>query len=55
MFGKKLLFYFVASTIIAMVAQALGANFGVVLFASFIGPAVILLTVAVLRYNGWLQ
>jgi hypothetical protein len=54
MFGKSLLFYFVTSTIIAVVAQVLGAGIIVVLFASFVGPPVILLSVAVMRYNGWL-
>ena len=52
--GKNLLFYFVAGTLIAMAAQALGANFVVVLVASSIGPAVLLLAVAILRYNGQL-
>lgn len=50
--GKNLLFYFVAGTIIATVAQFLGAGFVVVLIASMIGPAVLLLAVAILRYNG---
>ena len=52
--GKNLLYYFVAGTVIAIAAQALGANFVVVLFASIIGPAVLLLVVAILRYNGHL-
>ena len=50
--GKNLLYYFVAGTLIAMVAQALGANFMVVLITSSIGPVVGLLVVAILRYNG---
>ena len=50
--GKNLLYYFVAGTIIAMVAQGFGASIVVVLFASSIGPAVLLLAVAILRYNG---
>ena len=50
--GKNLLYYFVAGTVIAMVAQGLGASFVFVLFASAIGPAVLLLAVAILRYNG---
>ena len=50
--GKNLLFYFVAGTVIAVVAQGLGAGFGVVFVASSIGPAVLLLGVAILRYNG---
>ena len=52
--GKNLLYYFVAGTLIALVAQGLGANFVVVLAASMIGPAVLLLAVAILRYNGQL-
>ncbi len=51
MFGKNLFFYFVASTVIAVAAQLLGASFIVVLVASFLGPPVILLTLAVMRYN----
>ena len=52
--GKSLLFYFVSSTVIALVAQALGAGLGVVLFASLVGPSLILVVVAVMRYNKWL-
>ena len=54
MFGKNLLFYIVASTIIALVARVLGAGIVVVLFVSLIGPPLILLSLAVMRYNGWL-
>ncbi len=54
MFGKNLLFYIVASTIFALVTQALGADIIVVLFSSLIGPPVILLALALIRYNGWL-
>ena len=43
MFGKNLLFYFVAGTIMSVVAQVLGANIGIVLSAGFLGPPVILL------------
>ena len=50
--GKNLLYYFVAGTIIAVVAERLGAGLGVVFMASSIGPAVLLLAVAILRYNG---
>ena len=49
--GKNLLFYTVASAIISVVAQALGANIGVVLMASLLGPPVILLALAIVRYN----
>jgi hypothetical protein len=51
MFGKNLLFYLVASTIIALVAGGLGAGIGIVIFASFLGPPVILLALAILRYS----
>ena len=54
MFGKNLLFYFVASALIALVAEVLGASIVVVLFASLLGPPVILLAIALMRYNGWL-
>ncbi|MDO8751681.1 MAG: hypothetical protein Q7K03_11175 [Dehalococcoidia bacterium] len=49
--GKNLLFYTVASTVIALVAQVLGASMGVVLMASLLGPPVILLALAIVRYN----
>ncbi len=54
MFGKVMLFYTVASTAIALVAQALGASIGVVLFASFLVPPVLHLAVVVARYRGLL-
>ena len=50
--GKNLLYYFVVGTVIAIAAQGLGASFVVVFFASAIGPAVLLLAVAILRYRG---
>ena len=52
--GKNLLYYFVAGTFIMLVAQGFGANIVVVLAASTIGPAVLLLAVAILRYHGQL-
>ena len=54
MFGKNLLFYFVASTIIALVAEALGASIAIVPGVSLLGPPTILLVLAVIRYNHWL-
>ncbi len=51
MFGKNLVFYFVSSTIIAIVAQKLGASIGVVLLASLLGPPAILLAMAMMRYK----
>ena len=49
MLGKNIIFYFVASTVIALAAQSLGANIGIVMFASLLGPPVILLAMAVMR------
>lgn len=40
---RDLIFYTVASAIIALVAQLLGASLGVVLFSSLLIPPVILL------------
>ncbi|MBI4199351.1 MAG: hypothetical protein HY535_02605 [Chloroflexi bacterium] len=54
MFGKNAVFYLVASTITGVVAQALGADIGVVLFASLLVPPVILLAIALIRYWGWI-
>ena len=54
MWGKNLLFYFVTSTIVYYVAVALGASFVVAFLASIGGPAAILLTVQIMRWNGWL-
>ena len=54
MFAKNLLFYTVASAIVAIVAQALGASMAVVLISSAIIPPALLLAVLILRYNGWL-
>jgi hypothetical protein len=52
MFGKNLVFYTVASAIVGVVAQALGANIGIVLISSLLIPPVLLLAVLILRYNG---
>ena len=49
---KNLLFYMVASAVIALIAQLVGASLGVVLFASLVGPPVLLLIVGIMRYNG---
>ena len=48
---KKLLSYFITGAVIAMAALRLGASFEVVLLASLIGPAVLLLAVTILRQN----
>ena len=54
MLGKNLVFYAVAGTIVAVVTQALGASIGVVLFSSLVIPPALILSVLILRYNGWL-
>ncbi len=54
MFTKNLLFYFVAGSAIAFVAQAAGANIGIVIFASMVAPPTMLLAIALMRYNRWL-
>ena len=54
MFTKNLLFYAVAGTIVGVVAQALGASLGVVLFSSLIVPPALILGFIILRHNGWL-
>ncbi|MFQ5859977.1 MAG: hypothetical protein ACE5IG_00310 [Dehalococcoidia bacterium] len=48
---RNILYYFVAGTIIALVAQALGANLLVASAAAILGPAVLLLALAI--YNYW--
>jgi hypothetical protein len=52
MLGKNLVFYTVASAIVGVVAQALGANIGIVLMSSLLIPPAILLSVLILHYNG---
>ena len=52
--GKRLVFYFVTSTVVYYGAAALGAGFGVAVIASMIGPAAILLTVQIIKWNGWI-
>ena len=51
MLGKNMLYYLVASTVIAAVAQVLTNNTFVVLMASLVGPPMILLALAIYRYN----
>jgi len=48
---KNIVFYTVASSLIALIAQAAGASLAVVLFASLAGPPFLLLIIAVMRYN----
>ena len=54
MFLKNLVFYAVAGTIVAVVAQALGASMAIVFLSSLVIPPMLILGVLLLRYNGWL-
>ncbi len=49
---KNFVFYTVASTVIAMIAQIAGASLGVVLFAALVGPPALLLVAAIMHYKG---
>jgi hypothetical protein len=49
---KNLVFYTVASTLIALILQIAGASLGVILCASLVGPPVLLLIIGIMRYNG---
>ena len=46
---KELVFYSIAGTVIAVIAQLLGASLAVVLFTSLLIPPVILLIVRIVR------
>jgi hypothetical protein len=48
---KNMIFYSVVGGIIAAVLQAFNADLGVVLFASLIGPPILLLAIRIIRYN----
>ena len=52
MFGKIALFYLIVGTLIGGIAQSLGVDIFVSMFASVVGPAAILVGVGVLRYTG---
>ena len=54
MLGKNLVFYAVAGTIVAVVAQVLGASIGVVFMSSLVIPPALILSFLILRHNGWL-
>lgn len=49
---KNLVFYTVAGSVIAFMAQIAGASLPVVLLLSLTGPPAILLAIAILRYKG---
>lgn len=49
---KNLVFYTVAGSVIAFMAQMAGVSLPVVLLLSLTGPPAILLAIAILRYKG---
>ncbi len=49
---KNFVFYTIAGSVLALIAQAAGASLPVVLLSSLLGPPLILLTIAILRYKG---
>jgi len=46
---KELIFYTIASTVIALIAQALHASLALTIFAALLIPPVILLVIRVIR------
>lgn len=48
---KSAVFYMVAGTVIALVAQVAGASLPVVILSSFVGPPFLLLVIAIIRYS----
>ena len=48
---NNLLFYTIAGSVIAFIAQAAGASLTVTLLSSFLGPPFLLLLIAILRYK----
>ena len=50
MLTKNIVFYAVAATVIALIAQVAGASLTVILFSSLLGPPVILLIIRIIRY-----
>jgi len=49
---KSFVFYTVAGSVIALIAQIAGASLPVVLISSLLGPALLLLILGILRYKG---
>ncbi len=47
---KELLFYTIASTVIALIAQVAGASLTVILLTSLLIPPFILLVIRIIRY-----
>jgi len=48
---KNMVFYTIAGSVIALIAQAAGASLAVTLLSSFLGPPFLLLVIAILRYK----
>jgi hypothetical protein len=48
---KNLVFYTIAGSVIALIAQAAGASLTLVLLLSLLGPPLILLVIAIIRYK----
>jgi len=48
---NNLLFYTIAGSVIAIIVQAAGGSLTVTLLASFVGPPILLLVMAILRYK----
>ncbi|MBI2979317.1 MAG: hypothetical protein HYY41_00555 [Chloroflexi bacterium] len=49
MFGKELIFYSIAGSVIALIAQMAGANLTVILFSSLLIPPILLLIIRIIR------
>ena len=50
MLTKNIVFYTVAATVIALIAQFAGASLTVILVSSLLGPPVLLLIIRIVRY-----
>ena len=50
MLTKNIVFYTVAATVIALIAQVAGASLTIVLLSSLLGPPVLLLIIRIVRY-----
>ena len=48
---KNIVFYTVAGSVIALIAQVAGASLPVVLFSALLGPPFLLLIIAIIRYT----
>ena len=50
MLTKNIVFYTVAATVIALIAQVAGASLPVILGSALLGPPVLLLIIRIIRY-----